>query len=330
MATPTSSSQPTGRGRAGSGRRGLGRRLGRLGKQTFISVLGEDRFLRARAAHHLRRRRRRGLELLLIHTMGKVGSTSISASLRQLGIRRTTVVYQPHFISDEGRTFAERLATEGVGGWDRLVKKERSGFLRNRQLCAELARMRATGERVRVITMVRDPVATNVSGLFHNHLWWPAEIKALCAASAPGCLGALEDYFLNSYPHDVPHTWFDMEVQRLYDVDVYAQPFDRERGYAIYRSDFADVLLLKLEKLNECAAEAFRVFMGLEEFQLVASNTAEDKSYADLYNAFRREVALPESYLDAQYATRFATHFYTAEERDAFRRKWLAPAAQTA
>ena len=106
--------------------------------------------------------------------MGKVGSTSISASLRQLGIRRTTVVYQPHFISDEGRAFAERLATEGVGGWDRLVKKERSGFLRNRQLCAELARMRATGERVRVITMVRDPVAPNVSGLFPNHLCWPA------------------------------------------------------------------------------------------------------------------------------------------------------------
>lgn len=325
MATPPPASRPTGRGR-----RSLSRRLGRFGKQTFISVLGEDRFLRARAAHHLRRRRRRGLELLLIHTMGKVGSTTISASLRQLGIRRTTVVYQPHFISDQGRAFAERLAIEGVGSWDGLVKKERSGFLRNRQLCAELARMRAAGERMRVITLVRDPVATNVSGLFHNHLWWPAEVKALCAASAPGCLDALEGYFLNSYPHDVPDTWFDMEVLPLYGIDVYAQPFDRERGYAIYRSDFADVLLLKLEKLNDCAAEAFRAFMGLEAFQLVASNTAEDKSYADLYKAFRREVALPESYLDAQYATRFAGHFYTADERAAFRRKWLAPTAQTA
>ncbi len=42
-----------------------------------------------------------------------------------------------------------------------------------------------------------------------------------------------------------------MEVKSLYGVDVFAEPFDPERGYAIYRNDFADVLLIKLEKLND-------------------------------------------------------------------------------
>jgi hypothetical protein len=86
------------------------------------------------------------------------------------------------------------------------------------------------------------------------------------------------------------------------------------------------VLLLRLESLNQCAPAAMREFMGLDAFELVESNTAEDKSYADLYKAFRRELALPESYLDRVYGTRFANHFYRADERDAFRRKWLAPA----
>lgn len=329
MATTTPPATRRGR----RGKRGLGRRLGRIGKQTFISLLGEDRFLSARAAHQLRRRRQLGLGLLLIHTMGKVGSTSVAASLKARGIRRTMLVYQPHFVSDEGRAFAEGLASEGNGGWSRLIKKERAGFLRNRALKDELARMRAAGERVKVITMVRDPVATNVSGLFHNHLWWPAEIKALCAATPAGgqpsaeCLAALQAYFLHRYPHDVPTRWFDMELRPLYDVDVYAQPFDPARGYAIYRSDFADVLLLKLETLNRSAPAALRDFMGLDDFQLVESNTAEDKSYADLYRAFRRELALPESYLDGVYSTRMAQQFYTADELAAFRRKWLAASA---
>lgn len=319
MATPTTVAR-----RANQKKGGLRRKVGRFGKQTFIAVLGEDRFLRARAAHHLRQRRRRGLGLLLVHTMGKVGSTTISASLRQQGIRRTMVMYQPHFVSDEGRAFAERLATEGVGGWERLVKKERSGFLRNRLLCDELARMRAAGERVKVITMVRDPVATNVSGLFHNHLWWPAALKAQCAAMSPGCLEALGSYFLDSYPHDVPETWFDMEVRALYGVDVYAQPFDPQRGYAVYHSDTADVLLLKLETLNQAAPTAVGDFLGLGAFELVESNTAEDKSYADLYQAFRRQLRLPDAYLDRVYGSRMARHFYSAEELAAFRRKWTA------
>ena len=325
MATSPSVSRPTGRGH-----RGLGRRLGRFGKQTFIAVLGEDRFLSARAARHLRRRRRQGQGLLLVHTMGKVGSTTISASLRQQGIRRKMLMFQPHFISEEGRAFAETLATEGVGGWEHLAKKERSGFLRNRLLFDELARMRVAGERVKVITLVRDPVATNVSGLFHNHLWWPAALKAQCTAGAPGCLDALGSYFLDSYPHDVPETWFDMEVRALFGVDVYAQPFDPARGYAVYHSDTADVLLLKLEMLNQAAPAAVRDFLGLSAFELVESNTAEDKSYADLYKAFRRELRLPDAYLDRVYGSRFAHHFYSPAELDAFRRKWSSLPAPTA
>ena len=315
------------------GKGGFGRKVSRLGKQAFINVVGEDRFLQARAARHLRRRRNRKLGLLLVHTMGKVGSTTVAASLKERGIRRTMTVYQPHFLSDEGRAFAERLATEGVGGWDHLAKKERAGFLRNRQLFDELQRMKAAGERVKVISMVRDPIATNVSGLFHNHVWWPAEVKRLCAdrgaaGPSPACLAALQTYFLDHYPHDVPETWFDMEVRPLYGVDVYARPFDRERGYAIYRSDSADVLLLKLEKLNQCAADAFGEFMALDNFALVESNTADDKSYAGLYKSFRRALALPEPYLDRVYGSRFARHFYTPDELTAFRAKWLAPALQ--
>lgn len=302
-------------------RRGL-RRWGHSAKRAVTTFLGEDRFLSASTAIWIWRNNRRRKPLLMIHTMGKVGSTTIAASLRACGVRKATAMYQPHFVSPEGMAFAERLSIEGVGSWEKLARKERRGLLRNRLLNRELAKKRAAGERVKVITMVRDPVATNLSGLFHNHVWWPVELKAQCAETSPACLEALQSYFLDHYPHDVPETWFDMEVRSLYGIDVYAQPFDAERGYAIYRNEFADVLVLKLEKLNDCAPAAFRDFLGVPDFQLVESNTAEDKSYADLYKTFRRELALPADYVEQLYGSRYARHFYSEAELDAFRRKW--------
>lgn len=315
----TSTTQPAGM-RSGKPRvrRKRFRKLRATGKRFVVSAIGEDRYMRQRAARQIGR----GKPLLLVHTMGKVGSTTIAASLKARGLRRTMTMYQPHFLSDEGIAFAEALAVSRAGSWRNLAKKGRAGYLRNRLLNKELCRLRATGGRVRVITVVRDPLATNVSGLFHNYRWWPAELKGRCESPTDDCLTAVQAYFLDHYTHDVPDTWFDMEVKSLYGVNVFAEPFDATRGYAIYRNDFADVLVLKLERMNACAADAMRDFLGLENFRLEESNVADDKDYAALYSAFRRQASLPESYLDRMYSSRVARHFYSPEEIAAFRQKW--------
>lgn len=299
------------------------RNLRATGKRLVISIIGEDRYMRQRAARQIGR----GKPLLLVHTMGKVGSTSVAASLKSRGIKRTMTMFQPHFLSEEGIDFAEKLAISRAGSWRNLTKKGRAGYIRNRLLNKELRRLRAAGGRVKVITMVRDPLATNLSGLFHNYRWWPAELKTLCDPPSAECLAAVERYFLERYNHDVPDTWFDMEVKSLYGIDVFAEPFDKERGYAVYRNAFADVLLIKLEKLNECAGDAIREFLGIENFRLEETNVAEDKEYAAIYQAFRKQVALPEPYLDQMYESRVARQFYTPEELAAFRRKWSAARA---
>jgi hypothetical protein len=320
--TTSSSPATSGERRAANG--GFIRRLIQAGKEAAISLVGEDRYLEASISRQIRRNNRKNKPVLMVHTMGKVGSTTVVASLNACGVQNSMAVYQPHFLSEEGLTFVERLSTEGVGGWEKLSIKNRRALLGSRRLNKELGRMRVAGERVKVVAMVRDPVATNLSGLFHNHVWWPAAIKAQCAEPSADCLVALQRHFLERYPHEVPDTWFDMEVRPVYGVDVFAAPFDRERGFSIYHSDFADVLVLKLEKLNQCAAAAFREFMGLDGFRLVESNKAEDKSYAEIYKVFRKQTTLPESYLDQMYDSRLARHFYSQEELAALRGKWLA------
>lgn len=324
MATTTPPTETkTGKGR---GRRRQTRQLRATGKRLVVSIIGEDRYMKQRAARQIAR----GKPLLLVHTMGKVGSTSVAASLKSRGIKRTMTMYQPHFLSEKGIEFAENLAISRAGSWDNLARKGRAGYLRNRLLNKELRRLRESGGRVKVITMVRDPVATNLSGLFHNYRWWPAGLKSQCDPPSAECLAHVERYFLDQYTHDVPDTWFDMEVKSLYGVDVFAEPFDAGRGYAIYRNEFADVLLIKLEMLNDCAADAIHEFLGIEEFSLKETNVAEDKEYAAIYQAFRKQVALPDSYLDRMYSSRIARQFYSADEIASFRRKWSAPRATKA
>jgi hypothetical protein len=293
-----------------------------VGKRMVTAVLGEERFDRARIYAQFLLDERRNKELLLIHQMGKVGSTSLASSLKAAGIRGETAVYQTHFLSEEGIAFRRKLAEAGYGGWNNFPRKAKKGHMRGELLHNRLRRMREKGDHCQVITLVRDPVATNVSGFFHKSEWWPAGLRQACQDSSPGCLDALYLNFMESYPHNLPLTWFEMEIKPVFGIDVFAADFPREQGYEFYQSEFADLLLIKLECLNDAGVEAIRRFLHLEHFHLAGANRAEDKWYSSLYHAFQQSLVLPDSYLEALYDSRFTQHFYTLEEVAGFRRKW--------
>lgn len=305
-------------------------RLRQAGKQTLTAVMGEENYDKARIYAQFLLDDRRDKDLLLIHQMGKVGSTSIASSLKAAGLKQEMAVYQTHFLSEEGIDFRRTLAEEGYGGWDNFPRKAKKGHMRGELLHTRLHQLREKGGRCRVITLVRDPVATNLSGFFHKNEWWPADLRELCRQHANNgsgegmeeCLEALYDNFITSYPHDVPQTWFDMEIKPMFGIDVFASPFPREQGYEIYQDEFADLLLIKLERLNDCGEEAIGRFLNLERFRLADANKAEDKWYSSIYRAFKQSLVLPDSYLDEQYNSRFSQHFYTPEEIATFRRKW--------
>lgn len=303
-------------------------RLRQAGKQTLTAVLGEENFDKARIRAQFLLDDQRDKELLLIHQMGKVGSTSIASSLKAAGLRQETAVYQTHFLSEEGIDFRRELAEEGYGGWANFPRKAKKGHMRGELLNNRLRQMREKGQRCRVITLVRDPVATNVSGFFHKNEWWPAELRQKCREGSADCLQALYQNFIESYPHDVPLTWFDMEIKPIFDIDVFATDFPREQGYHIYQSKFADLLLIKLEQLNDCGEEAIGRFLNLKDFHLADANKGEDKWYSALYRDFKQSLAPPDAYLEDLYDSRFTQHFYTPEEVAAFRQKWQRPQSE--
>ncbi len=293
-------------------------------KHRLIRLLGEERVYTARARRGIRAAQQEGLDFLFIHQMGKVGSTAVVRSLQAAGYDQQARIIQTHFLTPQGRELVENLEMDGQGGWDNLTQRTKIFLIFSRVVGQMLQDGYLQHHKSKVITLVRDPIATNLSGFFHNYLWWPQDLQDRSRPKSSGYLQELNQRFLQVYPHDVPLTWFDMEMEPLFGIDVFAAEFPRERGYKIYHGPLADLLVLKLEKLRDCANDAFTQFLNLDDFELVRANEAEDKWYADLYQDFKQHVTLPQSYADRLYHSRYMEHFYTEAETAAFREKWCA------
>ena len=95
----------------------------------------------------------------------------------------------------------------------------------------------------------------------------------------------LLDCFFESEEVNAPF-WFETKLEPIFGIDVYASPFPHQLGYKIYRNPpRANLLLIRLENLNQIGSEAVRKFLGLPNFKLINTNIGVQKPYADVYRA---------------------------------------------
>jgi hypothetical protein len=116
--------------------------------------------------------------------------------------------------------------------------------------------------------------------------------------------------------------FFDQELKGVLGIDVFAFKFPISKGYAIYKEEHADVLLIRVEDLSTCAPDAFKEFMDIDGLTLVNTNVGSAKAYAPIYKKFKNSIVLPESYVDRMYTSKYMRHFYSEEEIARFREKW--------
>lgn len=253
---------------------------------------------------------------IVVFQMGKVGSTSVIRSLRALNL--SAPIFHVHAMNREARR--EQLET-----YQRLSPRQyfylSDHALQSRYLSRELRR--GTGKkRWKVISLVRNPVAQHVSSLFQNlDKIFPGIFDESCS-NRPD-IKTLVTSLVSHFPADgaLVH-WFDLEMKPIFKIDVFEKEFPSEKGFCIYKSEVADLLLFRLEDLDRCAEEAFGEFLGIEKFQLQHENVGSNKTYSALYREFASNAVLPGEYLDSICTSRMCKHFYTEEEISTFRSRW--------
>jgi hypothetical protein len=265
----------------------------------------------------------RSQDKIVIYQMGKVGSTTIWKSLESLNLG--IPIYHIHTLNSDA--IAIDIARDKANFSKlRFMYPEtiHSEYLRN-----QLNRKNISNPW-NIITLVRDPVAQILSVFFQDleeELLLGLDYRT--KIQEEGEQKVLQEVIARFYKEYVenpnrkhPFEWFDFEFKETLNIDLFDAPTFSGKDYYIYNTELANVLLLKLESLNDSCQSAFQEFLRIQNFNLVRSNVALQKRYKDLYKNFLREVNLSTDYLDKMYQTKLVKHFYSEFEIEQFYQSW--------
>lgn len=241
---------------------------------------------------------------VFVYTMGKVGSSAIYEGLSE--------AYQLHnfdgeipakYFSSRFTPYVRRYLFETLR-WKLFHKKAYKRFEKAMRL----------GHKVKVISVVRDPVARNISAFFQN----------LDASQIYSKEGLQHDFFALTN-HMLPLEWFDLEFKRHLGVSVYDYKFDVDSGYSIIEQDNCEIMIVQLEKLN-ANADVIRRFIDDDKFDFAVSdvqgNVSSVKWYKEYVQFLKENAVFPRAYLDLMYDSKYMRHFYSQSDIANLRAKW--------
>lgn len=255
-----------------------------------------------------------GRSPLIVYQMGNVGSRTVVDSLESLKLGLP--IYHVHQLTDDGLDYLKR----------KNHSRNRAHMSKNywaSYYFSEQIRKNQQTEPWQVISMVRDPIARNISAFFQAiDIWHPIFAAGLRSGHENEVFDNIVGIFLANYPHEKPLTWFQNDMLPVFGLDVFETDFDTSNGYSIYEHEKIRLLLIRLEDLNDCASDAIADYLHIPKFSLRRVNSTSSKYSGSLYKDFVDQISLPSSYIEQMYNSQYMRHFYTQEEINMFTRKW--------
>ena len=124
------------------------------------------------------------------------------------------------------------------------------------------------------------------------------------------------------FPWGEQFEWFDEQIKKYLDIDVFKYPFDKIKGYTIIKKGNVELLLYKVEKM-ESILDTIASFVGTAGLSKTNENVGGGKWYGLASSQFRRELKISRQYTDHYYRENpKMDHFYSLEEKECFLEKW--------
>lgn len=250
--------------------------------------------------------------IVFIYQMGKVASRTILESVKASGYDAFTA----HTINGH---INEQIFSGYKNPANLRLSERKNVFLSTlkRKIILLILKSR---QNLKVITIIREPVSRNESFYFqdlHIPLCQLSKHDWTWVYKKNNTQALIEEYLknLNRF-HGI--NWFDNELKKRLGIDVYSHPFDKDKGYRVIKHKNIDLLIIKLEKLNEVKSDVFNDFLGVDNFSLKNKNVGQEKWYSPLYKEFKDTIVYPKEYLDSLYQSKYMKHFYSEEEIDSF------------
>lgn len=194
---------------------------------------------------------------------------------------------------------------------------------------------------IKIISGVREPISREISAFFqflavsdtflldYNYSFEDAISLYLLGTVYKGAWNndiyirqGCNNYLLSNIKYGNEFDWFDLELKKYWNIDVYEEKFNQKQGYKIYKNKNIEVFVYQLEKLSNLEEE-LRRFIGQDNFTLHKINTNEEKNYYKLYHDTLDVIKLPQKFFNFYYSQNlYFQHFYSLEDIDNFRKKW--------
>lgn len=237
----------------------------------------------------------------IVYTMGKVASSSISTSIRHAGV----TVHDIHTLEPD------------------LLKKMTFKFLERGEfppphVCVSMAhrdRLIVKRKRCFYISLVRDPIARNLSAFFQN-----LHLKSENIRDEPNG-SVLFKNFVSTYNHDIPLTWFDREFRDQLGIDIFQRPFDKQKLYSYYPS--INTALFRVDCPDDVKSRVLTRILGTK-IDVGRANDGSNKDYNERYSSVKGQAVFPRVFTERIYNSTFAKHFWTDDELKRLKSKWTA------
>jgi len=250
---------------------------------------------------------------IFVLTSGKVASTAVANSLKKS--RAAKYVHHIHYLSESG------LHKE----MQKQLQSPIPYISRNTTLSTYLAEKWAKSPAVRpkIISLVREPVGQLVSVAFQDVKRQSPHLLTNGVVDPEKTIRFLQKWICTEpSPYRIFYEWTTKELDPVAGTDVYGTPFDCSKGYQIYKGTRADLLIIRMENLNDVFAEACRAFFETDQpIELLRKNSSDSKEHGDAYQQVLSEFKLEATFLQKMLSDNLVDHFYSDVSDDIYA-KW--------
>ena len=237
--------------------------------------------------------------LVIVLTIGKVGSSSVYYSIKKQITRR---IFHIHYISENG---IEKSWTEHKSSSRNSVPLH---LITSRILHKLLNKV---DQKFYVITVFREPIQRKISSFFQNLDQYKKQItlNGLSFDSTKVENVLSDSYFLEKLKEE--DDWIKNELKSTFNFEVYDNNQIETNGYIIERKKSKNLLVFKMETLNDYFSTAMNDFFKMNlDISINKHNDGDIKYYSAFYKKFKNDFGLKNATLDEICNTTYFNSFY--------------------
>lgn len=128
--------------------------------------------------------------------------------------------------------------------------------------------------------------------------------------------------------HNLPLFWFDDNIKKYFDIDVFSKPFP-DSGHIVISNNNTEMLTFRIELHDSEKELLLREFTNLPSLSLSNTNIGSSKDYSKKYKEFKNLAVLPDSYIRKMRESKYFRHFYSENEITQICDKWTSRSRST-